>query len=188
MIVYWLIFSNIITANQFVVERYIFIPMLGFCILLSHLLQGYPYILTFLVGLYMSKTLCHLWTYKSQKHFYLSNFLNFENSEVSLGNLGVCLINEGKIGSAIDVWQESAKINPFYDVAWYNLFSVFRSNGLLLEAKGFLEKCLNAKTVHFKDGWQKEYEELCKVIDKKTQEAIAQQQAQQPPIIIPPQK
>lgn len=167
MLVYWLIFSNVITANQFVVERYIFIPSLGFAIIVSYLLQGYPSLFWLIVGLYCSRTLGHLWTFLSQKDFYMSNWINFRDSEVALGNLGVVQINEGKHGSAIDTWQQAGQINPFYDVSWYNLYSIFRSHGMLGEAKTFLENCLKCKTIHFQDRWQKEYEELCNEMNKK---------------------
>jgi len=171
MISYWLVFCNIITANQFVVERYIFIPSLGYSIILAYLLKGHP-IIWLVIGLYMMRSICHVWSFLSQKDFYLSNWLNFRNSEVALGNLGVCYVNEGKTGTAIDIWQQAAKINEFYDVAWYNLFSIFKSHGMLLEAKGYLEKCLKSKTIHFKTQWEKEYKELCDIIDKNTPKVV----------------
>lgn len=172
MMVYWLVFSNIITANQFVVERYIFIPSFGFSILASYLLKDYPIILWFVIGLYMSRTMGHIWTYLSHKDFYWSNYLNFRNSEVALGNLGVVNINEGKAGTAIDTWQQASQVNPFYDVAWYNLYSVFRSHGMLQEAKQFMENCLKSKTIHFKDRWEKEYKEICELVNKSSKPLI----------------
>lgn len=166
-LIYWLVFSNIITANQFVVERYIFIPSLGFCLILAYLLQSYQSLIWFIIGLYMARSMLHIWTYKSHKDFYWSNWLNFRDSEVALGNLGVCFINEGKTGSAIDTWNDASKVNPFYDVSWYNLYSVFKSHGMLNEAKNFLENCLKAKTVHFKDTWEKEYKFICDEINRR---------------------
>lgn len=181
MLIYWVIFSNIITANQFVVERYIFIPSLGYALILAHFLHPYPTFLWFLIALYMSRSMSHLWTFRSQKDFYLSNSLNFRNSEVALGNLGVVYINEGKAGSAIETWLEATKINPMYDVSWYNLYSIMRSNGNLSDAKKFLEGALRCKTIHFKERWEQEMKDLDGIIAK----AIAQQQQKQP--IVTPQ-
>jgi len=172
MITYWLIFSNLITANQFVVDRYIFIPSLGFCLILAYLLPSS--ILNLIAGFYIGRTMCHLWTFKDQESFYLSNFLNFQKSEVSLGNLGVVYVNAGKTGKAIETWIDATKINPFYDVPWYNLYSVFRSTGQISEAREFLKNCLKCKTVHFKERWEKELADLEKL--------IAQSKAIQPPV------
>lgn len=167
MVVYWLIFSNAITANQFVVERYVYFPCLGFSILFAYIFKDYPILFWFIAGMYMARTMLHLWTFKSHKDFYWSNWLNFRNSEVALGNLGVCYVNEGKTGTAIDTWTQASNINPFYDVSWYNLYSIFKSHGLLLEAKKFLESCLKSKTVHFRDQWEKEYKAICDEVNRR---------------------
>jgi hypothetical protein len=153
---YFVIFSNFITAQQFVADRYVTIPALGICVILASLLYGTPFFWV-LVGLYTMRTLLHLPTFKNELDFYWSNFNNFRKSEVSLGNLGVAYINQGMHGAAVDTWLLATKINPHYDVPWYNLYSVFKSNGRLKEAHGFLKNCLNAKVVHFEKRWTEEF-------------------------------
>ena len=164
-IVYLLIFSNFITAMQFVVDRYAFISSLGYSILVSYLLLDYPVLFWFLVGLYMMRTLVYLPAFDNILNFYKYNALNFPNSEVALGNLGVILAGKGKLGSAVDVWNESIKINDYYDVAHYNLSNVYKSHGQMQLAFDHLRKCLNANVVHFEDHWKKEFQELEKIMN-----------------------
>ena len=161
---YFFIFSNFITAQQFVADRYGTVPAFGMCIVIASLLYGTP-LFWILLGLYAMRTFLHLPTFKNDLDFYLSNFLNFRRSEVALGNLGASYINQGMAGSAVDTWLLSTKINPYYDVAWYNLYSIFKANGKMLDAKAYLENCLRAKVVHFKDRWEKEYEDLKKQME-----------------------
>ena len=159
-LVYLAIFSNVITAQQFVADRYAFIPSLGYCLIVGYLLQGHPVIFAFLTGLYAMRSMAHIITFKDDMHFYHSNFLNFPDNEVALGNLGVTAINRGLPGYAVDIWTMASKINPLYDVPFYNLYSIFRSNGHLGMARDYLVKCLNAKVVHFPDQWGRELADI----------------------------
>ena len=156
---YFIMFSNFITAQQFITDRYVMIPSFGICIILSWFLYGTP-LFWVLVGLYAMRTFLHLPTYKNEVDYYSSNFLNFRKSEVALGNLGVAFINQGMHGAAVDTWMLATKINPHYDVPWYNLYSVFKGNGRLSEARDFLRKCMDAKIVHFDKKWGEELKQL----------------------------
>ena len=160
---YFIIFSNLITAQQFVTDRYVTIPAFGICMILASLLYGTPFF-GVLLGCYIMRTYVHLPTFKNEVDFYSSNFVNFRKSEVSLGNLGVAFINQGMAGAAIDTWSLATKINPHYDVPWYNLYSVFKGNGRFEEARDFLKRCLDAKVVHFDKKWKEEFDQIEKII------------------------
>lgn len=181
-------FFNWITANQFVVDRYTWMPSLGMCLLAAWLLPEPIYWLV--VGVALMRTWTHVPTFENEEKFYLSNLWNFPTSEVAWGNLGVAYQNQGLIGSAIDAWYRGTKLNPEYDVSWYNLHSIFKSRGpanpnyapvlineipkdLLARAYQqdpqrshfhlsayFLQRALQARTCHFPDPWKKEEEEL----------------------------
>lgn len=162
---YQSIFSNIITAMQSVSERYTFIPNLGFCLVIAYYLLPYPILSALLIGIYLMRTWAHLPTFNSETQFYWSNFFNFPDSEVALGNLGVTYMNGGYPGMAVDTWLMASRINPDYDVPWYNLFSAFRQQGRLFEAREYIARCLNAKTVHFPDVWLKDKENIDRMIN-----------------------
>lgn len=167
LLAYLILFSNVITAQQFVVDRYAFISSLGFCIITAYYLSPYPALFWSLCGVYIMRIWCHLPSFNDQVSFYESNVRNFPDSEVAYGNLGVVYSQNGKPGTSADLWQKALSLNEFYDVPSYNLFSLYRQNGLFNEARGMLLKCLNAKTVHFKERWESELKELDKHIELK---------------------
>lgn len=167
-ICYLMVFSNFITAMQFVVDRYAFCSIIGFSIAVSALTVNTVWIFTFILGMYMMRTLLHLPTYLDLRNFYLSNYLNFRKSEVALGNLGVTEMGVGRVGSAVDTWLEAIKINKHYDVPNYNMYSVMKQSGQYKQALDYLDCCLNAKTVHFPDQWKKEYDNLKKLVEQKS--------------------
>ena len=102
----------------------------------------------------------HLPTFKNEVRFYESNWFNFPDSEVAMGNLGVAYLNHGLANKSLDTWLEASRQNKLYDVPWYNLYSLCKQNGDLVGARRFLKMCLEAQTVHFPDQWQREFNEL----------------------------
>lgn len=174
--VYLLVFSNFITAQQFVSERYCFISSLGFSVVMAYCLQNYPVVIAFILGIYVMRVWFHLPSYKNEVRFYESNAYNFPDSEVALGNLGVAYLNHGLPGRAIDTWHEATRVNPHYDVPWYNLYSFAKQRGDVLGARDFLKKCINSKVVHFKTQWEKELAELETIILKATSQGLIQPQ------------
>ena len=163
-LLYLLIFSNFITAQQFVSERYAYISIFGVSVAAAYYLQHYPIISAFIIGIALMRIWVHLPTFKNEVRFYESNCFNFPDSEVAMGNLGVSYLNHGMHYKAYDTWHEASRQNPLYDVPWYNLYSLSKQNGDILKAKYYLEKCLSAKTIHFPDQWKKELEEIDKII------------------------
>lgn len=172
------IFLNWITIQQFVTERYIFIPTIGTCLLIAYVTQNNLVVYAFIAGLYLCRTWTFLPTYDNELRFYESNVWNFTKSEVAYGNLGVTNLRIGKVGSAIDCWHQAIQINPDYDVPYYNIFSNYRStadmclrngdyNGAIInyrQALPYLEKTLNCKICHFPDMWKKEHTDLIEKI------------------------
>ena len=152
------IFLNWITIHQFVSERYCYIANIGLCIILGNYLVNYPIIFAFVIGLYLMRTWQHLPTYCEETRFYMSNIWNFPDSEVSMANLGVVLMKAGLTGMAIDYWTSAIKINPNYDVPYYNLFSTLKMRGDFINARKHLVGAINTPTCHFKDMWSKELE------------------------------
>lgn len=163
-LIYYAIFCNIITANQFVSERYIHVPLFGLSIVFAYFLKDYPIFLSFLLGIYIMRVWVHLPTFQNEVRYYESNCFNFPDSEVAMGNLGVAYLNHGMAHKAFDTWHEGTRQNALYDVPWYNLYSICKQNGDLLGARRFLMMCLNAKTIHFPDQWSKELKEVDRLI------------------------
>lgn len=153
---YIFIFLNWITIHQFISERYLYIPVIGICIILSLAFAYYPPLFFLISGLYLCRTWSHIPTYNNEVLFYQSNVWNFQNSEVAFGNLGVTYMKCGLHGSALDAWRIAEKINPQYDVALYNLSSVAKRQGDLVKARDYLKKAVDSPMCHFKDVWSRE--------------------------------
>ena len=172
------IFLNWITIQQFVTERYVFVPSLGVCIIVAYFTQNYLPIYGLILGLALMRTWMHLPTYDNELRFYQSNIWNFPKSEIAYGNLGVTYLRLGMVGTALDHWNVGVKLNPDYDVPYYNISSHFKSNGIvhlhhgrfneaisfLTNARDFLDKATKCKICHFRETWLKELEEIDNMI------------------------
>lgn len=149
---------NWITVHQFVAERYLWLPVVGVCLLVAT--YAPPWLFWLLAGLALMRTWAHLPTYFNELMFYQSNVWNHPNSEVALGNLGVTFLRLQLPGSAVDHWQVGTRVNPDYDVNWYNLYSIYRSQGMFDQARQFLLRALSCTTCHFPKEWRVELNTL----------------------------
>lgn len=168
------IFLNWVTIQQFVTERYLFIPSLGFCLIVAYYTQEFPLVYGLIFGALICRTWLHLPTYDNEMRFYLSNTWNFPDSEVAFGNLGVTQVRSGQNGSGMDSWRISTQLNPEYDVPWVNIFFTYKASAEMALNHGrydecinqyrtglpYLQKALNCKVCHYPDQWKKESEEL----------------------------
>ena len=173
-IIFLTLFLNWITAQQWVTERYLYIPVIGLCLITAYVLQGHPSVYWFIFGMMMCRTLVHMPTYENELKFYLSNTWNFDKSEVAFGNLGVTYAGAGLTGAANDMWLVAGSINPEYDVPFYNMFSRAKSQGMIAIQNGayehglqmlsqaipLMEKVLKCKVLHFPEVWTKELADL----------------------------
>ena len=165
---YVFVFLNWITIHQFVSERYVYIPFIGIAIIVSCglvkldtlLFGGYPVLLALIAGLYLMRTWAHLPAYNEEVSFYQSNIWNFPDSEVAFGNLGVVYMKLNLYGSAFDMWNIAVKINPDYDVAYYNISSVLKQKGDFVGSRDNLKKAIASKHCHFKELWNTELAQL----------------------------
>lgn len=168
------LFLNWITAQQWVTERYLYIPVIGLCLITCLFLQHLPMVYFLILGIMLCRTWTHLPTYDNELRFYLSNTWNFPKSEVAYGNLGVAYASTGLGGASSDMWIIASSINPNYDVPFYNLYSKCKSNAFLMIQNGayeqgiqgigqcipMLERVLTCKVIHFTEAWTKELNEL----------------------------
>ena len=127
------IFSGFIVANQMVVDRYVWLPSLGTCLIVAGLCvtTGWMAAYWLIVGLALMRLWAQLPAYENEEQFYRYNLISFPKSEVAYGNLGVVHIQAGWIGEAMEAWVRAIGINPQYDVPYYNLASALRSRGPL---------------------------------------------------------
>jgi len=150
------IYLNWITIHQFVAERYVYIASIGLWIIMAKFLAPYPVALAFVIGLYLMRTWQQLPAYQNEITFYQSNVWNFPRSEVALANLGATYMKCGLTGSAVDMWNVATRINPQYDVPYYNLYSVLRAQKQWGMARDNLVKAIQSPVSHFRKRWEGE--------------------------------
>lgn len=125
---YYTLFGGWVIANQIVAERYVWLPAVGFYLAAALLLPTWA--MWLVIGVALARSWAHLPTYYTEIQFYLSNLWNFPDSEVAIGNLGVTWISQGLVSSALEHWVAGARMNPRYDVNWYNLSTMIKTRGL----------------------------------------------------------
>lgn len=186
------IFLNWITIQQFVTERYLWIPSIGFYLIVASTLGDYPYFLCLVGGIYLARTWLHLPTYDDELRFYLSNTWNYQNSEVAYANLGCTWIRLGAVGSALDSWHASSKANPDYDVPLANIYFNHRAGAMMDVEHGnyenaiekfkvaykYIESCNKCSVKHFKDDWQREFDSVTKWLKNPLILVIAEKKRQ----------
>lgn len=185
---FMVLFLNWITANQFVVDRYVWLPSFGICLLAAIWFPPVAYWILF--GIALMRTWHDQPKYLNEETYYLSNIANFPQSEVAWGNLGVTLMNRGLMGSAMDAWWRGLQLNSEYDVCSYNLSSCLKARGPLNPnyapllynqlpkeiidkalihdpmrghlhlARYFLQRAVTAKTCHFPKPWEQELAQI----------------------------
>lgn len=130
-IAFMFLFLNWVTINQFVVDRYCWLPSLGAALLVAWACFTYQLLPLYwvILGCLLARTWFHLPSYQNEEQFYLSNLYNFPNSEVAMGNLGVVYLQSDRVSNALEYWVRGCKQNPEYDVNWYNLASLMRARG-----------------------------------------------------------
>ena len=181
------LFLNWIIANQAFTERYAWMSAVGPAIIVAQ--YAPPWIYWIVFGIALMRTWAHLPTYYNETQFYLSNMFNFPGSEIAMGNLGVTYLGRGLIGYSYDTFLLGMKLNPDYDVNWYNLHSMLKTRGPmnpnyipslsevipkevlqtatsvpikqhLILAHYCLHRALTCRTCHFPAHWQKELVEI----------------------------
>lgn len=172
------LFLNWITAQQWVTERYLYISVIGLCLIACLFLQQLPFLYFLILGIMICRTWTHLPTYDNELRFYLSNTWNFPKSEVAYGNLGVAYASTGLSGASSDMWIIASSLNSDYDVPFYNIYSKHKSQAFLMVQNGayeqglqaisqcipMLERVLSCKVIHFPEAWKKELDDLKSIV------------------------
>src|SRR3990167_7844387 len=188
-IAFIMIFLNWITIQQFVTERYLMIPAIGLYLVVAYLLQDHLMVYAVMCGLLLMRTWMHLPTYDNELRFYQSNTWNFQDSEIAHNNLGCTWVRLGWVQTAIETWTIAQKINPNYDVTFYNVASHYMSSGrmnmehgnyaqaleLFKVAVDKLTSAINVERCHFKEMWTKERDEILSYVQNPASMVMKEQ-------------
>ncbi|HIE43751.1 MAG TPA: tetratricopeptide repeat protein, partial [Candidatus Omnitrophica bacterium] len=137
-------FSNIFPLPFYMAERYLYLPSIGFFLILSigmslmcraKKFRAYGVILIVsLLSSYSYLTIRQLDYWKEPIAFYQRTLKYTQESPAAQNNLGLLYYKAGKIDKAMQLFMRAITINPYYVEAYNNLGLVYRSTGRMEEA------------------------------------------------------
>lgn len=142
-------------------ERYLYLPSVGFVIILSYGLTGmaasnyrHSKALTlFITGLILilcsAETISRNRLWSDEHTFWTDTVKKAPQSVKAHNNLGNALYEKGFTDRAIREYKEALGIKPDNQEALYNLGTVYHHKGMLDEAIGFYEKAVRLNPYYF---------------------------------------
>lgn len=96
-------FSQFKVLGQFVAERYVYLPAIGWYLILGSALASYPILLAIVLGLYILRSHLYIPAYKNIESLYADGIKNFPDCLANYANLGERYIHTGRLleGKAI---------------------------------------------------------------------------------------
>jgi len=139
---------NIINTNSLVAERYLYLPLAGFCLALGALLDKAPLkvtiaIVSFIFFFFFFRTMVRNQDYKNEFTLYYANTVAFPGTYMSHNSLGGAYANLGKHDLAAEEFKRTIALNPSYAGAYYNLANTYVALGRLDEAYEHYQKALS---------------------------------------------
>lgn len=108
-------FSQFKVLGQFVAERYIYLPAIGWYLILGSALAPYPFLLALVVGLYLLRSHFYIPTYSCIESLYEDGLRNEPQCMANYANLGERYIHTGRLleGKAILSKGLALDVNSF---------------------------------------------------------------------------
>jgi len=141
---------NLIEIANPIADRYLYLPLVGFCLAISIILNdlldhlGRPnvnktgvlkaFIFLLIFGFYASITVARNRVWKDDFSLWTKTLESSSNSAIVHGNLGRAYQNQGLLKEAIAAYRSAIQINPADYKAYYNLGTIYEEQGSLKNA------------------------------------------------------
>lgn len=160
-------YSNFIPMCNIISERYLYLPSVGFCIIMAALfLKVWEIInrtttyksalrlfaiaaLTLFLGSYILLTIAHNYEYDNIITYWESNIKNFPDGYAVYNNLAATYYRMGNIDNAIAYCLINLMINPDQPHVWCNLGRIYRENGKAEEARQCYREAVKIDSAYF---------------------------------------
>lgn len=138
--------SNIVPVQEFMAERYLYLPSVGFCLLLAWLISKFKFkvslvILISLIFSYLTFQRNFVW--KDGLSLWLDTTRASPLSEIAYFNLGNAYQRVGQSDLAIDAYLHAIANKPSSMGSYINLGNIYMSRGELSLAKNAFTSALN---------------------------------------------
>ncbi|MDP8289822.1 MAG: tetratricopeptide repeat protein, partial [Candidatus Susulua stagnicola] len=160
-------YSNVIPVCNIISERYLYLPSVGFSIVLAALfLKGWEVIkrnkrfrlslraiaiiaITLFLGSYSALTIKRNYGYSNIITYWEGNINNFEDGYRVYNNLAGTYYKMGNLDNAIAYSWINLTINPNQSHVWYNLGRVYQEKGNIDQAKVCFQEVLKIDKDYF---------------------------------------
>lgn len=105
-------FSQFKVLGQFVAERYVYLPLIGWSLILGGALAGHPILLTIVLSLYIARSHFYIPTYEKIESLYEDGIRNIPNCLANYANLGERYIHVGRLLEGHNVLARGLKVEP----------------------------------------------------------------------------
>ncbi|MFC1668302.1 tetratricopeptide repeat protein [Chlamydiota bacterium] len=149
-------YSNIYPLNAFFAEHWLYLPSIGFFLILGTVIiilrnkysRLFPLILTviLLYIIYLSfQTILQNSYWKNQKSIYKYTLKHNPRSTRLCNNLGIIYAHEGKNKLALDMYNKALLINPRNTETYYNVGNLLTKMGQFIEAEKYYLKAIDTE-------------------------------------------
>lgn len=105
-------FSQFKVLGQFIAERYVYLPLIGWSIIIGSALAPYPFLLWLVVGLYILRSHFYIPAYASIESLYEDGIRNEPKCMANYANLGERYIHTGRLLEGKETLARGLEIEP----------------------------------------------------------------------------
>lgn len=114
-------FSQFKVLGQFVAERYVYLPMIGWCLILGSALAPYPLLLAVVTALYIIRSHFYIFAYEKMETLYEDGMRNFPDCMANYANLGERYIHTGRLQEGRETLEKGLKLDNDNFLCFTNL-------------------------------------------------------------------
>lgn len=114
-------FSQFKVLGQFVAERYIYLPSIGWYLILANALAPYPILLWTVVALYLLRSHFYIPAYEKMENLYEDGIRNFPDCLANYANLGERYIHTGRLKEGYEVLKKGLDLDPGNFLCYTNI-------------------------------------------------------------------
>ena len=114
-------FSQFKVLGQFVAERYMYLPSIGWYLILGSALAPYPVLLWLVVGLYVLRSHTYIPAYERIESLYESGIKNHPDCLANYANLGERYIHTGRLLEGKNILKKGIDLDPENFLCYTNM-------------------------------------------------------------------
>jgi len=150
--------SNLITIYHPFAERYLYLPLIGFCLVASILVSAlarkilsHPTAVTMatlipvivVVSLYSKATMARNRVWQNNFVLWSTTVQSSPDSPIARGGLGMAYLERGRLDEAREQFEEAIKLLPDDNRSYYNLGLVYHKKGQLKKALEYFSRSVS---------------------------------------------